>query len=105
MTSPDGYAHQATFEAHALQRHIGRLAVAVCAWVSVSREYKLSMAAIGFDRLQQSKCVLGQRYGVWASLFHAFGRDRPDLPFEVDVSPASCSGFRRARHGVKLPFD
>lgn len=45
-------ADQASFKAHALQRHVGGLAVAMGARVPVCREYVLPVATIGFDRLK-----------------------------------------------------
>ena len=53
-------AHEAPLETHPLQRHIGRLTVAMNPWVSVGGEHFFPGPAVGFCRLQQGECVFGQ---------------------------------------------
>lgn len=45
-------ADQASFKAHALQRHVGGLAVAVGARVPICRENVFTVAAVGLDCFQ-----------------------------------------------------
>ena len=45
-------ADQAVLETHALQRHVGGLAVGVGARISICREHVFPVAAVGLERLQ-----------------------------------------------------
>lgn len=42
-------ADQAILEAHALQRHVGRLAIGVGTWISIGREDVFAMAAVSLQ--------------------------------------------------------